>query len=106
MKTGTDGFFLNVATNASTKPTRPPMSIGAMFGLGLATVTLLIVQIQPTTAVTTRMANRPRVLKTVSSTVMRSVCTAPADGAAYMPSMLAVSAAAAAAVIDWAGGGL
>ncbi len=67
---------------ASTKPTRPPTIIGAALGFGLAALTPAIDQIQPTTAVTTRMPKSARVFMTVSSTVMRPVSTALADGAA------------------------
>src|SRR5690606_20277284 len=63
---------------------------------------------QPTTAVTSRMPNRPAVFQTVSSTVMRSVSMAPAGGAAYMPSRCAFAAASTPAcwdAADCAGGG-
>ncbi len=76
------------------------MIIGRALGRGLAAVTPLIVQIQPTTAVTTRMPKRASVFMTVSSTVMRPVSTALADGAAYAPSIVAAAAGST------AGGGL
>ncbi len=55
---------------------------GAMLGEGLAAVTPAIVQIQPTTAVTSSTPKRATVFRTVSSTVMRPVSMAPAEGAA------------------------
>ena len=88
-------FFLEVkmTTIARTNPASAPISHGVRLTLsGVAAVTPDIVQIQPTAAVTRRIANRPTVLRTVSSTVMRLVSTAPAEGAAYMPSRFACAA--------------
>jgi hypothetical protein len=84
---------VKITTSDSTKPPSAPMIQGRIDGFGLAAVTPAIVHTQPTAAVTRRMAKRPTVFHTVSSTVMRSVSTAPADGAAYMPSRWAWAAA-------------
>jgi hypothetical protein len=82
-----------MTTIDSTKPPSAPIIHGRIDGLGLAGVTPAMVHTQPTAAVATRIAKRPTVFQTVSSTVIRSVSTAPADGAAYIPSRCAWAAA-------------
>lgn len=93
-----------------TKPTSAPITQGrGLMRVSAAGARPPRLHTQPTAAVTSRTANRLTVFMTVSSTVMRSVCTAPAAGAAYMPSICACAAMftpACCPAADAAGGGV
>src|SRR5690606_34689 len=98
-----------MTTIAITKPPSAPTIHGVRSAVSRPVVgsiaTVDAVHTHPTTAVTSSTAKSETVFQIVSSTVIRSVSIAPADGAAYMPSNRALAAASTAAFCAVGAGG-